>query len=690
MKGIKLNSIGKRILDRIQNSQNAAPTILAVIVGLLAGFGAIAFRYLIRSAHWLFFDYGGTLSAKLAFLHVEEWYIMLLPAVGMLFVSLIVRRWAMEARGHGVPEVQYAVKMKGGRIRLRVAFVKVIASALCIGSGGSVGREGPIVQIGSSLASAVGRLVRLRESDVKLLVAGGAAGAIGGTFNAPIAGVMFALEVILGSFSARSFGLLVISSVTSVALCQAFLGKQPAFELVQTFALNNMWELPLYLVLGLFVGMISLVYVASVYYFEDLFRRWHYNAHIKAFVGGLAIGALGFFGSQYIFGVGYEGVEMALQSNFSIKLLLILLVLKILATSITLGAGGSGGVFAPALFIGAMGGGAFGLIANQLFPSVTPHAGAYALVGMAAMFGGAARAPITSIIIIFEMTDDYKIILPLMLAVVVSYLVASRFGHDSIYSKKLRQLGGMAAPWRDFSILDMILVSDAMDTDYQTVSPELSVTEFSKLLRKNLIRSCPVIDSDNRLVGIVTEFDVEKSVVEGKVEGFAVSDIMTTGLITCTPDESLRTLLSRFKEQDIHQIPVVDKEDPKKILGVLRRSEILWAYNELADEYKRLSHRMDIDFSVDYSDCVQAEIQVRSEQSRISFKKIRDMHLPGQCLIGMLRRGDHVIIPRGDTVIEPGDVLVLLTTRAKEKELRSWMAKLENEVPGEHDEKFRK
>ncbi len=680
MKGIKLNSIGKRILDMIQNSQNAAPTVLAVIVGLLAGFGAVAFRYLIRAMHWLFFDCGGMLSAKLAFLHVEGLHIMLLPAVGMLFVSLIVRRWALEARGHGVPEVQYAVKIKGGRIRLRVAFVKIFASALCIGSGGSVGREGPIVQIGSSLASAVGRAVRLRESDVKLLVAGGAAGAIAGTFNAPIAGVMFALEVILGSFSARSFGLLVISSVTSVALCQAFLGKHPAFELVQPFVLNSPLEFPLYIVLGLIVGAISIVYVFSVYFFDDLFDHWHSNAHIKAFLGGLAIGALGFFGSQYIFGVGYGGIEMALQCNFSIKLLLILLVLKILATSITLGAGGSGGVFAPALFIGAMAGGAFGLTANQLFPSIALHPGAYALVGMAAMFGGAARAPITSIIIIFEMTDDYKIILPLMLSVVVSYLIASRYSQDTIYSKKLRRLGGMAAPKKEISILEMILVMDAMDTNFRAVSPELSIAETAKFLRKNLIRSCPVVDSNNRLIGIVTEFDVKKAVVEGKVEGFTVSDIMTTDLITCTPDENLRTVLFRFKEQDIHQIPVVDKKDPKKLLGVLLRSEILWAYNELVEEYKKLAHRVDMDLSVDYSDCVQAEIQVRPEQSRISFKKIRDIQMPGQCLIGMLRRGDHVIIPRGDTVIEPGDVMVLLTTHSREKELRRWIAELESEA----------
>lgn len=672
-----LNSIGRRIFNFFQHSQDAAPALLAMVVGLLAGFGAIGFRYLIQAMQWLFFEGAGRLSAKVSFIDLGRSYIVVVPAVGMVLVTLIVRKWAIEAQGHGVPEVQYAVNKEGGRIRFRVVLIKALASALCIGSGGSVGREGPIVQIGSGLGSTIGQLARLRESEVKLLLACGAAAGIGATFNAPIAGVLFALEVILGSFAARSFGLVVLSSVTAVAVSHAFLGKQPAFELIQPFVLHSSWELPLYLVLGFFIGVISLGYVRSVYFFEAVFERWKFNPYVKAFLGGLAIGVLGFFGSEYIFGVGYQGVEMALKSDFTIQFLLLLLVLKILATSLTLGAGGSGGVFAPALFIGAMAGSAFGLTANQLFPTITAPAGAYALVGMAALFAGAAHAPITSVLILFEMTDDYKIILPLMLSVVVSYLVATKFSYDSIYSIKLRRRGGLTPPRTEAGILDLVLVSDAITTEYETVGLDFPVIELSKLFQKHHIHSCPVLDHDGCLVGIVTEFDVERALVDGNIDGYSVSDIMTSNLITSTPDESLRVVLSRFTQQDVHQIPVVEMEDKKKLLGVLRRSEILWAYNELVDEHQRLLAKTGVDLPADYRDSVQMEIRVRSQQSSLCFKKIRDIEVPDQCLIAILRRGDHAVIPRGDTVIEPGDVLLLITTPSHEKRLRNWVKQLE-------------
>ena len=309
----------------------------------------------------------------------------------------------------------------------------------------------------------------------RIMVAAGAAGAIGATFNAPIAGVMFAMEVILGSFAARSFGLVVIASVTSTAISQAVLGREPAFRLVETFSLVSEWEFLLYLALGVFTGLIALAYVQSVYWFEDSFDAWKLKPGVKALIGGLAVGALGFFGSDLIFGIGHEGVELALQGDLAMGLMLGLVVLKILATSITLGAGGSGGVFAPALFIGAMAGGAFGKMANQVLPNLTAPPGAYALVGMAALFAAAAHAPITGIIILFEMTDNYRIILPLMFAVVVAHLMASAIYQDSIYSIKLRRKGALAAPKQEMGVLDLLLVTDAMALEFETVPPDLTL-----------------------------------------------------------------------------------------------------------------------------------------------------------------------------------------------------------------------
>lgn len=649
---------------------------MAIAVGALAAVGAIVLRALIEWVKWVFFDQGARISEGFGVEALERVHLLVAPALGMVLVSWIVRKWAPEAQGHGVPEVQYAVRMLGGRIRARVAAIKAIASAISIGSGGSVGREGPIVQIGSSLGSTVGQMVGLGPAQTRLLVAAGSAAAIAATFNAPIAGVMFAMEVILGSFAARSFGLVVIASVTATAISQAVLGNTPAFELVETFTLVSDWEFLLYLALGVFTGLIALAYVQSVYWFEDSFDAWKLNPSVKALIGGLGVGALGFFGSELVFGVGHEGVELALRGEMALGLMLALMLLKILATSITLGAGGSGGVFAPALFVGAMAGGAFGKVANSLFPGVTAPPGAYALVGMAALFGAAAHAPITGIIILFEMTDNYRIILPLMFAVVVSHLVASTIYQDSIYSIKLRRKGAMNAPRQEMGVLDLLLATDAMSMEFERVSPDTPIEEMSLLARSGRTRSWLVMDSQDYLVGVVTETDLEDAIVQGREVESVVADIMTTSLITCTPGEPLRTVFRRFSERAVHQIPVVEDHDPRVVAGVLRRNELLWAYKELADEHQRLLDRTGDEGIPSHSDSVQMEVQVQEGQEALCLRRIREISLPKNTLIVLLRRGDRAVVPKGDTRVEPGDVLVFLTTRHEEERLRKWIGGL--------------
>ena len=660
-----------RLRTRIQRSETVAPVGLAVTIGALAGGGAIALRTLIRLVQWLFFEQGGVLAARLPDPLPSRIHLLLAPAVGMVIVSWIVRRWAPEAKGHGVPEVQYAIRKMGGRIRARVAAVKALASALSIGSGGSVGREGPIVQIGSSLGSSVGQMVGMGPDQTRILVAAGAAGAIGATFNAPIAGVMFAMEVILGTFAARSFGLVVIASVTATAISQAVLGNEPAFR-VEQFTLVSDWEFPLYLLLGVFAGLIALAYVQSVYWFEDSFDAWEVAPSLKALLGGLGVGAMGYWGSELLFGVGHEGVELALAGEMTLGFMLALVVLKVLATSVTLGAGGSGGVFAPALFIGAMAGGAFGKMANRLLPELTAPPGAYALVGMAALFGAAAHAPITGIIILFEMTDNYRIILPLMFAVVVAHLLASTIYRDSIYSIKLRRRGALTTARQEMGVLDLLLATDAMSPEFETVPPGLSLDELAGRAREGKTRSWLVLGAGDELEGIVTETDLEEAIVDGRAEGAAVRDVMTTSLITCTPAEPLRTVFRRFADRAVFQLPVVDAEDPRVVVGVLRRNELLWAYKELADEHQRLLERTGAQVGPG-GESVQMEVQVREGQKDLCFRRIRDISLPPDTLIALMRRGERAVVPKGNTRVEPGDVLVLLTTRDHEEHLREWV-----------------
>jgi CIC family chloride channel protein len=646
-----------------------------VLVGVLAAAWAIAFRWLIRGAQWVFLDRDGFLAALFPGDGVwSELQILLAPAIGLVIVVLVVQRWAPEARGHGVPEVQYAVRMRGGRIRGRVAAVKAVASAICIGSGGSVGREGPIVQIGSALGSSTARLAGFGPEQTKLLAACGAAAGIGATFNAPIAGVLFALEVILGSFAARSFGLVVISSVAATALSRSVLGPEPAFRLLDRFSLVSLGEFPLYLLLGTLLGLLAALYVKSIDRFEIAFERWRRPLTLKAATGGLAVGAMGLFGSTLIFGVGYEGVDLALAGELTVGLMLLLVFLKMLATSLTLAAGGSGGVFAPALFIGAMAGGAFGLMVNGAFPEWTAPSGAYALVGMAALFGAAAHAPITAILILFEMTDDYQIILPLMLAVVVSHLTKSRVLADSIYSIKLARLGGMEGPRREVSVLDLLLVVDAMRENFDTVSPDLPLDKLAEMARIRRTRSWPVVDSAGELVGIVAGTDLELALVSGDERPSTVGDIMSTSVVTLRPSDTLREAFRRFAERDIQLIPVVEDPDGLRLAGVLRRHEMVWAYKTVSDEHQQLLDTVRGKRPGELEDVIQIDVGVGRNDRRLANLLLRDIRLPPEVLVTLVRREGRLFVPQGKTRVRAGDVLLLMTTSEHESELRDWIS----------------
>jgi CIC family chloride channel protein len=641
---------------------------MAVVVGLAAGFGAVALRYLIAWSQRIFFGGGAALTGYLGLGRV---HLLFVPAVGMVIVAWLVARFAPEAGGHGVPEVQYAVRHRGGRIRPRVALVKAIASAISIGSGGSVGREGPIVQIGSAVGSAVGQAAGMGQDLMRILVAAGAAGAIGGTFNAPVAGVMFAVEVVLTSFAARSLGLVVIASVTATVLTQAFLGSQPAFQLIEPFTLVSEAEFVLYLGLGIFVGALATLYIRAVYGFERLFAEWETALWIRAAVGGLAVGALGFFGSEHIFGIGHEGVELALRGDLLVSAMLLLVVLKMLATSITLGAGGSGGVFAPALFIGAMAGGAFGKIVHGLFPTWTAPEGAYALVGMAALFGGAAHAPVTAMVALFEMTDNYEIVLPLMFSVVLSHLIASRLFPDSIYSLKLRLRGALGTT-SEPSLLDVVLVTDAMSLDCTSVSPELPLEELEELGRHRRTRSWPVVDGDNRLVGIVTDTDL-LSRDEEDPGTRTVGDLMTASVVTCRPGDTLAAASERFGEFDFQIIPVVESDADPTLAGVLLRSQMRWAARTLADEHRRLLEEREQRLGGTLAAMEQLDFTV-PEGSRLAYRRLRDLALPEGALVAMIRRGERAFVPSGHTEVEPGDRLVMVTSPDGIGHLRTLLA----------------
>lgn len=566
------------LFDKIKHQENTYVSILAFVVGLLAGAGAIVFFYMIEAVQWLFFGGFGELFDIIESAPIYKK--LLVPAAGGLIVGPIIYLFAREAKGHGVPEVMSAVALRGGVIRKRVAGIKALASAISIGTGSSVGSEGPIVQIGSAMGSTIGQALNLPGARMKSMVACGAAGGIAAIFNAPIAGVMFSLEVILGDIAFSTFSPLVISAVTATVISRAWWGDEPTL-IVPSYELVSPWEIPAYIILGFIAAAVAVTFSKSLYGCEDFFdERVKMPEYLKPAIGGLLIGAIGLFVPQ-IYGVGYHTIDLALLGELPFYLLAILLVMKIVATSLSLGSGSSGGVFAPSLFIGAVTGGAFGKIAHSLFPALSASSGAYALVGMGAVVAGTTYAPITAIMIIFEMTSDYEIILPLMLTCITSTIFASFLSKESIYTLKLARKGIKLQAGKEVNILKSILVKDAMARGAQTIPENMTLRKFNKFLEKSKHSNFPVVDSEGLISGIISFQDFKEAVFESGLEDLiVVKELATEKVITITESENLDDALNKIGTRNIEQLPVVQKGNSRKIIGMLSRRDIISAYNK--------------------------------------------------------------------------------------------------------------
>lgn len=501
-------SLNKTYLNPITQKEVFHLNSIAILVGILCGYGAIGFRYLIGFLQntILYHQLDWHLISPMD--HVRgHWLFLILPA-GLLISTLITYFFAPEAKGHGVPEVIEAVMTKGGRIRKRVVAFKALASGITIASGGSVGREGPIVQIGSAAGSGLGQFLKLEPKLIKTLVGCGAAGAIAATFNTPIAGVIFAIEIIVLELKTKSFVPLVISSVFATVISRLYLGNEPAF-FVPEYHLNGPKELLFYLLLGILSGVLGTIVIRTVYGFEDFFDNMKIPFWSKPLIGGVILAGIAAFYPQTL-GVGYQAVTEVLQQHSTFTLMFSLVVLKIIATSLTLAAGGSGGVFAPSLFIGAMLGGSYGYLVHMYFPDITAGYGAYALVGMAALFSATGRATFTAIVILFEMTLDYSIILPLMFVCVTADQVAWAILKDSIYSMKLSRKGLKFINDISVNVMSITLVKDIMTTELHNATEEMCLKEAANKLLQYGHSVYPVVDSEGALSGILTKECLEK------------------------------------------------------------------------------------------------------------------------------------------------------------------------------------
>ena len=436
--------------------------VIAVVVGVGSGLGAVAFRYLIYFFTWLatghvqFGQDGYVGSSHLPWLGLG--FFVVIPVIGGIIYGPLIYRYAREARGHGVPEVMIAVAENGGRIRPQVSVVKALASALCIGAGGSVGREGPIVQIGSALASGLGQWVRMPENRMRILVACGAGGGIAATFNAPITGVFFGVEIILRELSVDALFTVMLSAMLADLVAIPFLGSRPFLSgFPSGIALHHPRNYLLVAVLAVVAALIGLTFKTVVYKMEDLWDiAWKNRPEwARPAIGGIALGLV-LLALPQMYGVGYPVMDKAIAGNYVLWFLIVLAAGKIIACSMTLGIGGSGGVFAPSLFIGVTSGMAFGEIADHLLGPGAGQPALYAVVAMGAVFTSAARAPLTSLASVVEMTGDFTLTLPVMLAVAIATATSRALSYGTIYTTKLLRRGqdiDRAAPWRAFGDL---------------------------------------------------------------------------------------------------------------------------------------------------------------------------------------------------------------------------------------------
>ncbi len=561
-------------IGRFTFSQTTFLIVTAIVVGVGGGFGAVVFRALIAAETYLAFNIiGASLGRAIGVLAI-----VVQLALGGVIAAWIASTFAPEAKGHGVPEVMEAVALRGGKMRPRVIAIKALASATSIGFGGSCGREGPIVQIGSTIGSSIGQLVNAPAPIVRTLVACGAAAGISATFNAPIGGVFFAAEVILGEFAPRSFAAIVVSSVISAVIGRAFLGNHPSFS-AGGFVLISPYELIFYAILGIIAATWATGFVRVLYFFEDTFEKFKIPAWVKGGIGFALVGVIGIWIPQ-VFGVGYESIQQMLDQHVGAGRGLALAVAKPIATSLTLGSGGSGGVFAPSLFTGAFLGDAFGRMVHDTFPAWTAPGAAYGLVGMAAVFAAAAEAPMTAILIVFEMSNDYTIILPLMVCVVIATVVGRRMLGSTVYEMKLIRRGVDWQRVRRPRFLSKVNIA--------TIRREPPVIaqlndEISVIARRDGEEgelAVPVCNG-RRFVGIITTADLAKALAQNHGHDRASSIVQTLDYVL-HPDDTVERAATLMADAPIPLLPVVDPHD-EHLLGIVTRRDVLQAYRSLVD-----------------------------------------------------------------------------------------------------------
>jgi CIC family chloride channel protein len=554
-------------------SENAILLGFAVVVGIGGALGVVAFYKLIDAAYAVFYRWPGTFLSRSDFLA----YRPLLTGAGLAAAWTIMRRFGRGHEGLNVPDVQLSVARRGGRIPVRPALARTAASAVTIGAGGSAGSEGPVAVLGSTLGSWLGRIFRFESGRVATLVGAGAAAAISAAFNAPLAGAFFAIEEILGSFAAGAFSAVVVSSVIAAVVSRAVFGNHPAFPIPVEYGYTLAREVVVfYPLLGVVTGVVSALFIRCYFRSDAWARRLPLPPVLLPWVGGALVGGLVYLSQGILVGYGHLAVHLEVFGQMAWYFLLLLAVGKIVATSITLTTGGSGGLFTPSLYIGAATGGAFGVLLRDLFPALHVRPEAYALVGMGALVAGATNAPITGILIVFEMTNDYAIVPPLMLATVICHHIARRLEPDSLYSGWLRRRGESIEHGTDSALLTGLCVRDAYEAMPQVFPADAPADSLLEHLRSGEQTTFPVVDDRGRLLGVITMTDLGQLARDRAVEGLVAANVAGPTEVA-TLGDSLLEATRRLGVRGTSALPVVE-QGSHRLIGLVSRSHILAAY----------------------------------------------------------------------------------------------------------------
>jgi chloride channel protein, CIC family len=560
-------------LVALGGDEHAILLTLAVVIGATAGAAVIAFYKTIDVVQR---------TVLRAATHATVPDIVLIPvvvALGLAACRALVRWGAGGSTGENIPDVMYRVTVKGGVIPSVPVFVKTAAAAIVIGTGGSVGAEGPVVVLGAAAASQIGRWLRASPNRLRTLVGCGAAAGISAAFNAPIAGVIFGIEKILGSAGGVALGPFVVASILAATVGRGVFGDHPVIALPREFAIGSAWELLLYVALGLITGPVAVLYSRGVWKVQDAFQRLRSPA-LQVILGAVVVGALDYGFRADLWGHGHESLNIGIVAARTAPFLLALALAKLVATAVTFGAGGTGGVFTPALFIGGTLGGACGVAAAALVPSWHLAPGALALVGMAGLVAGATHAPLTAIMMVFEMTRDYGLILPLMLTSVLAYAIARRLHPESIYTEWLVRRGVSLSHGADATLLARITVAECFNREPVTVREDASLPAVLALTRESRQTEFPVVSADGRLAGMLNREVVREALenADHLAHVLVAADLIRPQASRVTPEDSLLMALRRLGAQDVDYLPVVDAGSGERLLGIVSRQDLMAAY----------------------------------------------------------------------------------------------------------------